>query len=184
MAKRTKGPALAVEVSWSRTRRRWRCRGPRSKGAPPPSCRSFPVFAAARNPPWTSADGHLFACLAALGTRQPFGIRSGAVGHRVPRLSLQSLVKVSHRALVLAKPEFCRTALRVGICIAWIQKQDSGVLEDQFPVKSLVFRGQTARTKIRRLHFFPRIRPGADYPRQEKERGHNRTQDILLEHHM
>lgn len=71
MAKRTKGPALAVDVSWSRTRRRWRCRGPRSKGAPPPSCRSCPVFAAAQNPPWTSADRYLFACLAAPGKRVP-----------------------------------------------------------------------------------------------------------------
>ena len=39
--------------------------------APPPSCRSCPVFAAARDPPWTSADGHLFACLAAPGKRVP-----------------------------------------------------------------------------------------------------------------
>jgi len=76
-------------VSWRRGPRsrrwRWRSRG-RGRGggggggaaevlgqkvAPPPSCRSCPVFAAARNPPWTSADGHLFACLAALGKRVP-----------------------------------------------------------------------------------------------------------------
>ena len=39
--------------------------------APPPSCRSCHVFAAARNPPWTSADRYLFACLAAPGKRVP-----------------------------------------------------------------------------------------------------------------